>query len=296
MKPVPNSGPMAERKANMALGKGLGALLGGYTPEENSVNTISIYLIDNNSGQPRRDFDEGKLGELAASIREHGIVQPIIVKKTGERYRIIAGERRFRAAKMAGLNEVPAIIRDMNEQEMGEIALIENLQRVDLNPMEEAAAIKKLMAEYDLTQEEIARKLGKSRPAVANSVRLLALPDEIQALIREGRLTSGHARVISSLRDEKMMLSLAREASEKGFSVRETERMAAEMLEEADKEKPVRKKAEKLSGDMLDAQRKLTERFGTKVRFKGDEDRGKIVIEYFSKEELMNIFDMMMEN
>lgn len=280
----------------MALGKGLGALLGGYTPEENSVNTISIYLIDNNSGQPRRDFDEGKLGELAASIREHGIVQPIIVKKTGERYRIIAGERRFRAAKMAGLNEVPAIIRDMNEQEMGEIALIENLQRVDLNPMEEAAAIKKLMTEYDLTQEEIARKLGKSRPAVANSVRLLALPDEIQALIREGRLTSGHARVISSLRDEKMMLSLAREASEKGFSVRETERMAAEMLEEADKEKPVRKKAEKLSGDMLDAQRKLTERFGTKVRFKGDEDRGKIVIEYFSKEELMNIFDMMMEN
>ncbi|MDD6017962.1 MAG: ParB/RepB/Spo0J family partition protein [Clostridiales bacterium] len=280
----------------MALGKGLDALLGGYTPEENSVNTISIYLIDNNSEQPRREFDERKLSELAASIREHGIVQPIIVKKTGERYRIIAGERRFRAAKMAGLNEVPAIIRDMNEQEMGEIALIENLQRVDLNPMEEAAAIKKLMVEYDLTQEEIAKKLGKSRPAVANSVRLLALPDEIQGLLREGKLSSGHARIISSLRDEKMMLSLAREAAEKGCSVRETERLAAAMLEEADKEKPVRKKAQKLSSEMLDAQQRLTERFGTKVSFNGDEDKGKIVIEYFSKEELMNIYDMMMEN
>lgn len=280
----------------MALGKGLDALLGGYTPEENSVNTISIYLIDNNSEQPRREFDERKLSELAASIREHGIVQPIIVKKTGERYRIIAGERRFRAAKMAGLNEVPAIIRDMNEQEMGEIALIENLQRVDLNPMEEAAAIKKLMVEYDLTQEEIAKKLGKSRPAVANSVRLLALPEEIQGLLREGKLSSGHARIISSLRDEKMMLSLAREAAEKGCSVRETERLAAAMLEEADKEKPVRKKAQKLSSEMLDAQQRLTERFGTKVSFNGDEDKGKIVIEYFSKEELMNIYDMMMEN
>ena len=280
----------------MALGKGLGALLGGYTPEENSVNTISIYLIDNNSEQPRREFDERKLSELAASIREHGIVQPIIVKKTGERYRIIAGERRFRAAKMAGLNEVPAIIRDMNEQEMGEIALIENLQRVDLNPMEEAAAIKKLMVEYDLTQEEIAKKLGKSRPAVANSVRLLALPDEIQGLLREGKLSSGHARIISSLRDEKMMLSLAREAAEKGCSVRETERLAAAMLEEADKEKPVRKKAQKLSSEMLDAQQSLTERFGTKASFNGDEDKGKRVIEYFSKEELMNIYDMMMEN
>ena len=280
----------------MALGKGLGALLGGYTPVENSVNTISIYLIDNNSEQPRREFDERKLSELAASIREHGIVQPIIVKKTGERYRIIAGERRFRAAKMAGLNEVPAIIRDMNEQEMGEIALIENLQRVDLNPMEEAAAIKKLMVEYDLTQEEIAKKLGKSRPAVANSVRLLALPEEIQGLLREGKLSSGHARIISSLRDEKMMLSLARAAAEKGCSVRETERLAAAMLEEADKERPVRKKAQKLSSEMLDAQQRLTERFGTKVSFNGDEDKGKIVIEYFSKEELMNIYDMMMEN
>ena len=184
----------------------------------------------------------------------------------------------------------------MNEQEMGEIALIENLQRVDLNPMEEAAAIKKLMVEYDLTQEEIAKKLGKSRPAVANSVRLLALPEEIQGLLREGKLSSGHARIISSLRDEKMMLSLAREAAEKGCSVRETERLAAAMLEEADKEKPVRKKAQKLSSEMLDAQQRLTERFGTKVSFNGDEDKGKIVIEYFSKEELMNIYDMMMEN
>ena len=169
------------------LGKGLDALLGGSGFEESSVvSTLSVYLIDTNLDQPRKTFDEAKLKELATSIEQHGVVQPIIVKKYDDRYKIIAGERRFRAARMAGLNEVPVIVRDLDEQEVLEVSLIENLQRENLNPIEEAAAIRALMDEHDLTQEEVAKRLGKSRPAIANSVRLLALPEEIKALVLDG--------------------------------------------------------------------------------------------------------------
>ena len=168
------------------LGKGLDALLGGYEePNETAVSTLSVYLIDNNSDQPRKKFDEAKLVELANSIAQHGIVQPIIVRKVGERYSIIAGERRFRAARRAGLNEVPVIVREMDEQQVLEVSLIENLQRENLNALEEAAAIRTLMDEHDLTQDEVAKRLGKSRPAIANAVRLLSLPEELQAQIPE---------------------------------------------------------------------------------------------------------------
>ena len=168
------------------LGKGLDALLGGYeAPNETAVSTLSVYLIDNNSDQPRKKFDEAKLVELANSIAQHGIVQPIIVRKVGERYSIIAGERRFRAARRAGLNEVPVIVREMDEQQVLEVSLIENLQRENLNALEEAAAIRTLMDEHDLTQDEVAKRLGKSRPAIANAVRLLSLPEELQAQIPE---------------------------------------------------------------------------------------------------------------
>ena len=277
------------------LGKGLDALLGGSTVAEssNTVNTLSVYLIDTNAEQPRKQFDEAKLVELATSIEQHGVVQPIIVKKSDERYKIIAGERRFRAARLAGLNEVPVIVRDLSEQEVLEVSLIENLQRENLNPVEEAQAIRALMDEHDLTQEEVAKRLGKSRPAIANSVRLLALPQELQQLLLDGRLQAGHCRVLASIPDEQLMVKTALQAADGEWSVRETEQRVAALLALHSLERKQPKRS-RLSNDIRHAQDKLRERLGTKVSFKGDDDRGKIVIEYFSKDELTNIYDLIM--
>lgn len=277
------------------LGRGLDALLNSETPTETGVSMLSIYLIDNNKEQPRKHFDEAKLRELADSIEQHGVVQPIIVRKKGERYAIIAGERRFRAARMAGLNEVPVIVREMDEQEALEVALIENLQRENLNPMEEAAAIRALMDEHDLTQEDVAARLGKSRPAIANALRLLALPESVQQLLAEGRLQAGHARVLASIPDEELMEAASERAAKEGWSVRETERKVAELLENREMTKRQPKKL-KLSNEMLSAQDNMRERLGTKVSFKGSEEKGKIIIEYFSSDELAGIYDMIMGN
>ena len=276
------------------LGKGLDALLGGSGYDESKVvNTLSIYLIDTNAEQPRKAFDESKLRELADSIEQHGVVQPIIVRKQGERYRIIAGERRFRAARMAGLNEVPVIVRDLSEQEVLEVSLIENLQRENLNAIEEAQAIRALMDEHDLTQDEVAKRLGKSRPAIANSVRLLTLPEELRQYVVDGRLQAGHCRVLASIPDEDLMRMTAKQAADYEWSVRETEQRVAALLEtkQLTKRQP---KRSKLSADVKHAQDRLRERLGTKVSVKGDDDRGKIVIEYFSKDELSGIFDIIM--
>lgn len=278
------------------LGKGLDALLGGYEePNETAVSTLSVYLIDNNSDQPRKKFDEAKLVELANSIAQHGIVQPIIVRKVGDRYSIIAGERRFRAARRAGLNEVPVIVREMDEQQVLEVSLIENLQRENLNALEEAAAIRTLMDEHDLTQDEVAKRLGKSRPAIANAVRLLSLPEELQALVLEDKLSAGHCRVLASVPDEELMIKLAGLAAAEGWSVRETERRVADALDAKKLEKR-QPKREKLSTDLKSAQDSLREHLGTKVRFRGDENKGKIVIEYYSKDELAGIYDRIMGN
>lgn len=285
----------------MALGRGLDALLGSYSETvENTVQNISLNLIDNNSNQPRVQFDEDKLSELAESIRVHGIVQPILLKKIGERYRIIAGERRFRAARLAGLSEIPAIIKNMSEREMQEVALIENLQRVDLNPIEEASAIKELLTGYGLTQEELASRLGKSRPAITNALRLLTLPQEVQEMLREGKLSAGHARALAALDDPNDIIEIANSVVENKLSVRETEALVKKLQsqiaaeEEADEQdQKSQPKRNALTSELKNAQQRLTEYFGTKVRFKGDEDKGKIVIEYYSKDDLMNIFDML---
>ncbi len=270
------------------------ALLGGSSiPEGSTVSTLSVYLIDTNFDQPRKTFDEAKLKELSVSIEQHGVVQPIIVKKSDDRYKIIAGERRFRAARMAGLNEVPVIVRDLDEQEVLEVSLIENLQRENLNPIEEAAAIRALMDEHDLTQEEVAKRLGKSRPAVANSVRLLALPEEIRNLLLDGKLQAGHCRVLASIPDDQLMINTAIKAAGGEWSVRETEQRVASLLALKSLERKQPKRS-RLSNDIRHAQDKLRERLGTKVSFKGDDDRGKIVIEYFSKDELTNIYDLIM--
>ena len=197
-------------KNNKGLGKGLDSLFGSYEAKETDVvRMISVDLIDNNPEQPRKSFNEEKLNELAESIQQHGIVQPLIVQKRDERYTIIAGERRFRAARIAGLREVPAIVREMDGREVMEVALIENIQRENLNPIEEAAAIRFLMKEHDLTQEEVAKRLSKSRPAIANSVRLLQLPDDVQDYLREGRIQPGHARVLAAIEDDMLLQKTA---------------------------------------------------------------------------------------
>ena len=206
------------------LGRGLDALLGDYTaaPPE-GVQQTDVYLIDTNADQPRKTFDEEKLKELADSIARHGMVQPIIVRQNGERFVIVAGERRFRAARLAGLTQVPVIVKALDDAEVMEVALIENLQRENLNPIEEAAAIRFLMEQHDLTQEEVAKRLAKSRPAIANSLRLLNLDDGVQDYVREGKLSAGAARALVAVKDARKQRTLAQEASLRGLSVREVQ-------------------------------------------------------------------------
>ena len=276
------------------LGKGLESLFTSYEPQENDVvRSISVNLIDNNPGQPRKQFNEEKLNELAESISQHGIVQPLIVKKNGERYTIIAGERRFRAARIAGLSEVPAIVRDMDGREVMEVALIENIQRENLNPIEEAAAIRFLMNEHDLTQEEVAKRLSKSRPAIANSVRLLQLPETVQGYLREGKLQPGHARALAAITDDELLEKTAEKCAENGWSVRETEEQVKKAMTLAELHKRPRKRRV-LSNDLSAARSRLREKLGTRVDIQGDEKRGKIIIEYYSDEGLQSIYEAIM--
>lgn len=273
------------------LGRGLDALLGDYTqPTPEGVQELDIHLIDTNAGQPRKDFDQEKLQELADSIRQHGVVQPILLRQNGERYVIVAGERRFRAARLAGLEKVPAIVKDLDEAQVMEVALIENLQREDLNPIEEAAAIRFLMQQHDLTQEEVSKRLSKSRPAIANSLRLLTLPEPVQAYLRNGKLQAGHARALAGLQDPEAQAVLADKIVGEGLSVR-----AAESLAREQGQKPPRQKKEPpaTDPDLAAAEASLREWLGTKVSIQGSSQRGRIVIEYYNAELLQGIFDLL---
>src|SRR3990172_7463792 len=212
------------------LGKGLSALIPGIdAPRETPNLEVEVDRIASNPSQPRRSFDEAKIDELANSVRDQGIIQPLLVRRVGEGYELIAGERRLRAARKAGLTDVPVVVREAGNSETLELALIENLQREDLNPIEEASAYQRLQEEFELTQEEIAHKVGKSRPAVANSVRLLLLPKEAQQLVVAGKLPAGHARALLGLEGEAMILAAAPEVTAKGLSTRETERLVARL-------------------------------------------------------------------
>ncbi|MBR3460577.1 MAG: ParB/RepB/Spo0J family partition protein [Clostridia bacterium] len=281
-------------KNNKGLGKGLDSLFGSYEAKETDVvRMISVDLIDNNPEQPRKSFNEEKLNELAESIQQHGIVQPLIVQKRDERYTIIAGERRFRAARIAGLREVPAIVREMDGREVMEVALIENIQRENLNPIEEAAAIRFLMKEHDLTQEEVAKRLSKSRPAIANSVRLLQLPDDVQDYLREGRIQPGHARVLAAIEDDMLLQKTAEKCAESGWSVRETEEQVKKAITLAELHKRPRR-SRRLSNDLSAARSRMRERLGTRVDIQGDENKGKIIIEYYTDEGLQSIYEAIM--
>jgi ParB family chromosome partitioning protein len=282
--------------AKRGLGKGLDALLSSYEEVEsnmdnNYINEISINLIDPNSEQPRKKFDQDRIRELAESIKQHGIVQPIIVKPNNDRYLIVVGERRWRAARIAGLTHIPAIIRDTDNKEMIESAWIENIQREDLNPIEEAQGIKQLIDEYGLTQEEVAERIGWSRPAVTNSLRILTLSDEIIEYIENGMITSGHARALLSIKDENKREILAKKIIENNLSVRETENIAKKLND--GKQQRRRREKDNKPGYIKEIEESLEDYFGTKVTITHGRKKGTIQIEYYSDTDLERIMERM---
>ena len=291
-------------KARNGLGRGLDALLGGLPDEVETANplmsqaqaeagdaVVSLKLNDiaPNLDQPRRRFSEEALEELAASIRAVGVIQPILVYKSGRRYTIIAGERRWRAARLAGLNEIPAIVRDWDEVKRLEAALIENLQRDDLNPVEEAMGVKGLMEQCGLTQEATAERLGKSRPAVANLLRLLTLPDPILDMLREGALSAGHARALVALPASEQ-LRLAQLAVAEGWSVRQLEKICAQ---QAAGKKPEKKPEPPRDPEFKRLERMARDVFGTKAELTGNETHGKLIVHYQTADDLQRIWDLL---
>lgn len=273
------------------LGRGLGALIPDFESTKDSPRLqLEVNRIVPNPIQPRRSFDETKMDELAASVREKGILQPLLVRRSGDGYELIAGERRLRAAVKAGLREVPVVVREASNGETLQLALIENLQREDLNPIEEAAAYQRLQEEFDLTQEEIARKVGKSRPTVANSMRLLVLPEEVQQMVGAGKLPAGQARALLGLENEAILLTAAREVVAKGLSTRETEKLVRRLkLGRRRREAPIS------DPDLRSLIERLQRCLGTKVRLvhRGRSGRGKIVIEYYSAADLERVVERM---
>lgn len=288
------------------LGRGLDSLFGEFEEENkeeskekeiqiekvvvNEPQEIDIGLIDRNPDQPRKNFDDEALAELAESIKNYGVIQPIIVKKVGDRYVIIAGERRYRASRLAGLKTIPCIVKDYSEQEISEIAIIENLQREDLNPIESAKAIKSLINQYNLTQDEVADKIGKSRPAVANTLRLLSLPDSIISLVESNKLTAGHARALLAIESPAKQKEVALLIIQNGLTVRDVENI----IKHLNKPKTEVVKQEK-SLELKDFEDKVKRIFSTRVQIKGNDNKGKIVIDYYSKDDLERIYDILKE-
>lgn len=274
------------------LGRGLGALIPEVEVGEKdreSITELEIQAVEPNPRQPRKNFDQARLEELAASIREHGVVQPIVVRPKGGRYEIVAGERRWRASQLAGLKKVPALVREFSEAETMEIALIENLQREDLNPVEEAEAYRILLDEYHLTQDELAQRLGKSRPQITNTLRLLQLSPVARAEVQAGRISMGHAKVLLGLDRVEEQEHLARKVAEGGLSVRELE--VAVKAVQGSKRPGGKREAQGLSYDLLAVQTRLSEFFGTPVKLLGGEEKGKIEITFFGAEGLNRILE-----
>lgn len=256
-----------------------------------AVTQIESKLIDTNPNQPRKHFDEDSLNELAVSIKNYGVIQPILVcPKEGGRYELIAGERRLRASKMAGLSFIPAIVKRFTQSEMAEIALIENLQREDLNPIEEARAYRSLMEKYGFTQEELADKLGKSRPVIANSLRLLSLNPVVVEMVETGRLSAGHARCLASIKDMGVQATYALAACDKQLSVRQLENMVRAYLKPG-KEPKTPKKAF-ISPELKELVNNMQRTFGTKVKAVGNNEKGRIFIDYYTKDDLIRIYEL----
>jgi len=279
---------------NKGLGRGLGALLTNteMINEEikGSIVELKINDISPNADQPRKQFDQDKLQELAASIRENGVIQPIIVCKAEKGYKIVAGERRWRASRMAGLTVIPAIVRDLTNLQVLQHALIENIQRQDLNPLEEALALDKLITDHEMTQESLAKVVGRSRPAIANTLRLLNLPDSIRHHVMNEELTAGHARALLALPDEEIQKKAANLIIGKSLNVRETEKLVKKLQQPTRQVKTI-DEAYQLS--VREVERELTGNLGTKVRLKDRNGKGSIVIEYFSSDDLHRILTLL---
>ena len=279
------------------LGRGLGALLGDAALQSQEGGSLSLPISQVEPGlkQPRKRFDEESLQDLADSIRIHGVIQPLTVRRLASGYyQIIAGERRWRAAKLAGLTEVPAVIIEADDRKVMELGLIENLQREDLNPMEEANGYKVLMEEYGLTQEEVAQRVGKSRPAVANALRLLALPDPVHQLLEEGRLSAGHARAILAAPTGELQKKLAGKVVAEGLSVRQTEALAKRLAAgEKEKAAPRHSAGPDLSLYLQEAEKSLSGRFGRRVHIVNGRKKGKIELEYYNPEDLNTLLELL---
>lgn len=287
------------------LGMGLGALMSSNDIEasNNKIHEVDINKINPNKNQPRTNFDENSLQELANSINEIGIIQPLTVKKVDEYYEIIAGERRWRAARIAGLRKIPVIVKDFDDLKILEAALIENIQREDLNPMEEAFTYIRFSEEFNLSQEEIAKKVGKSRSAVANAMRLINLDDRVQTFVKEGKISSGHGRTLLGIVNSNLQFEIAERIIDDDLSVRQTEELVKEIIENLDKPNIEEKTIEKvnvnseIARECLRISNELKNIFGTKVNIKNNKNRGngKIEIEYSSIDDLDRIVGMIKE-
>ncbi len=296
---------------NKGLGRGLGSLLGilddeeeikptkkanveekkVVVPEGEKVIEIDIGKIDNNPNQPRKNFDPTALSELAQSIKRYGVIQPILVTKKGDRYLIVAGERRFRASKIAECKKIPAIVKSFSESEIKQIALLENIQRQDLNPIETARAMKELLDEYGWTQEDLADKLGKSRSGVANMLRLLTLCPEVIDLILQGKLSAGHARSLVVVTNPEVQLKLAQQVVNSKLTVRDMEN-AVKAVSKSNR-KSIKTKTQTMSEEMREFKDTIEHRFSTKVEIKGNEKKGKIIINYYNADDLDRIYEIL---
>ena len=288
---------MAAKNTKRGLGKGLDSLIPkgeavkkSSSKSNNGVVELDINQVEPNKNQPRKNFDQDALNELADSIKQYGVIQPIVVQKIDDYYEIIAGERRWRAAKIAKLKKIPVVIKNFSEQEIVEIALIENIQREDLNPIEEAEAYKRLIDEYNLKQEEMAERLSKSRTSITNSMRLLKLSSKVQKLVISGELSSGHARALIPVEDTKKQYTLALEIIKNKLSVRETEKLVKALLEP---KKIVKKAVPENDFVYRDIEGKIKDIVGTKVKINNKPGgKGKIEIEYYSTEDLERLIDL----
>ncbi len=299
---------MAAQK-NRGLGRGLEALFADQAPVDNSngekvleqseeveksatkdsVIYIDLHQIKPNENQPRKTFDDEKLEDLANSIQEHGIIQPLVVRKAGKVYEIVAGERRWRAARKANFKKVPCLIRDFTDEQNMLIAIIENMQREDLNPIEEAEGLNQMIATFGLTQEEVSKSIGKSRPYIANALRLLKLPAYIKDYVSEGKISQGHARTLITIEDEKIQKEICDRIIKEGLSVRETEKIVSSVGKNL-KRKPAKRVK---SANTIKVEEELKEALGTRIKINENGKKGKIEIEYFSKDELERLIELL---
>lgn len=294
----------AKAKKNRGLGRGLDALFAEQAPimPDNRVETeeksnsyvrdkvlyIDINDIKPNAEQPRKTFDKEKISELSQSIIEHGIIQPLVVRKSGKHYEIVAGERRWRAAREAELSVVPCIVRQFSDEENMLVAIIENMQREDLNPIEEAMGLEQMISAYGMTQEEVSKSVSKSRPYITNTLRLLKLPEEIKALVSEGKISTGHARALITVKNKTKQEELCKKIIKDGISVRDVERLASE--EKKTRKKPLKRVK---SSDTLNVERELKEIYGTKVTINSRGNKGTVELEFYSKDELNRLIDLL---